>query len=150
MVGVVATLWLGLKYHDPFLASFIIATALVIGIVPIYILVNVACMLFYLRERRDEFNVVKHVVVPVLGILVFIPAFAAGAGLKLFDFIAPLAWPLTLGSLLVGIWMAIGVVYMIYLYAKDRGKIEETATVFLEEDPEKSRAGDLGPPLSST
>jgi amino acid transporter len=149
VVGVVATLWLGLKYHDPFLASFIIATAVVIGIVPIYILVNIACMLFYLRERRDEFNVIKHVVVPILGIAVFIPAFAAAAGLKLFDFIAPLAWPLTLGSLLVAIWMVVGIVYMIYLYANDRGKIEQTATVFLEEDPEVLRTGEPGPPLVS-
>lgn len=150
VVGVVATLWLGLKYDDPFLASFIIATAVVIGIVPIYILVNVACMLFYLRERRDEFNVVKHVVVPVLGIVVFIPAFAAAAGLRLFDFIAPLSWPLTLGSLLVGIWMVLGVAYMLYLYAKDPSRIQETATVFLEEDPELLRAGQQGPPLVST
>ena len=40
----------------------------------IYILVNVACMGFYLRERRDEFNVLKHIVVPILGVIAMIPA----------------------------------------------------------------------------
>ena len=36
-----------------------------------------------------------------------------------------------------------------YLYAKDRSKIEETATVFLDEDPELLGAGEPVPPLPS-
>jgi polyferredoxin len=108
----------------------------VIGVVPIYILVNLACGLYYWRERRDEFNVVKHAIVPILGTAAFVPGFAAGSGLKLpgLDFIAPLGWPLTLGSLMVAIWMAIGVVYLAVLYATNRQKIRDTAKVFIEEE----------------
>jgi amino acid transporter len=140
IVGVVATLWLGFGWGmetemDPFTASFVIATALVVGLVPIYILVNLACILFYARERRDEFSMLKHVLVPVLGIIAFIPGFLAGAGLKVFDFIIPLGWPLTLGSLILAIWVVLGIVYLVVLYAVNRQKIADTAKVFVGEDP---------------
>jgi amino acid transporter len=140
IVGVVATLWLGFGWGmettmDPFTASFVIATALVVGLVPIYILVNLACILFYSRERRDEFSMLKHVLVPVLGIVAFIPGFLAGAGLKVFDFIVPLGWPLTLGSLMVAIWVVLGIVHLVVLYAVNRQRIADTAKVFVGEDP---------------
>jgi amino acid transporter len=141
VIGVVATLWLGFGWGmetemDPFTASFVIATALVVGVVPIYILVNLACLLYYARERQAEFSMVKHVLVPVLGIVAFVPGFAAGAGLRLFDEIQPLSWPLTLGSIVVASWMAVGVVYLVVLYGMDRQKVVDTGKVFLDEDPE--------------
>ena len=42
-----------------------------------YIAVNVACIGYYLREGRSEFNVLKHIVVPVLGVIAMIPAVLA-------------------------------------------------------------------------
>jgi amino acid transporter len=152
IVGVVATLWLGFGWGmatemDPFTASFVIATSLVVGLVPIYILVNLACILFYARERRDEFSMLKHVLIPVLGIIAFVPGFLAGAGLKVFDFIIPLEWPLTLGSLIVAIWVALGIVYLIVLYATNRQRITDTARVFIEDDSaaEAARGSTVGP-----
>lgn len=141
VIGVVATLWLGFGWGmettmDPFLASFVIATSLVVGVVPIYILVNLACLLYYARERNAEFSMLKHVLIPVLGIVAFVPGFAAGAGLRLFDEILPLSWPLTLGSIMVGIWMALGFVYLLVLYATNRQKVADTGKVFLEEPAE--------------
>lgn len=145
VVGVVATLWLGFGWGmdtpmDPFTASFVIATALVVGVVPIYILVNLACLLYYSRERNAEFSTLKHVLIPVLGIVAFVPGFAAGSGLRLFDEIQPLSWPLTLGSIMVGIWMALGVVYLIVLYVFNREKVADTGKVFLEDEPAELRA----------
>jgi amino acid transporter len=145
VIGVVATLWLGFGWGmetdmDPFTASFVIATSLVVGVVPIYILVNLACLLYYARERMSEFSMLKHVLIPVLGIVAFVPGFAAGAGLRLFDEILPLSWPLTLGSIMVGIWMALGVVYLLVLYATNRQKVADTGKVFLEDEPAELRA----------
>ena len=45
-----------------------------------YIAVNLACIGYFLRERRDEFNVLKHLVVPVLGVIAMIPAVLAVIG----------------------------------------------------------------------
>ena len=44
----------------------------------IYILVNLACFGYYWRERRDEFNWLKHAVVPVFGVIAMIPGPAGG------------------------------------------------------------------------
>ena len=41
---------------------------------PIYMAVNLACLLFYAREHRSEFNVFLHAVIPILGILAFVLA----------------------------------------------------------------------------
>ncbi len=147
IVGVVATLWLGFGWGmetemDPFTASFVIATALVVGLVPIYILVNLACILFYARERSAEFSMVKHLLIPVLGIVAFVPGFLAGAGLKVFDFIFPLSWPLTLGSIMVAIWVVLGLLYLIILYATDRQKITDTAKIFIGDGPVEVAARD--------
>src|SRR4030095_13029619 len=45
-----------------------------------YIAVNLACIGFYLREGRSEFNVLKHLVVPILGVIAMIPAVLAVIG----------------------------------------------------------------------
>ena len=53
-----------------------------------YIAVNVAVIGFFLRERRDEFNVIKHLVIPVFGVLFMIPAFLSvigGLTIPVFD-----------------------------------------------------------------
>ncbi|HET8776577.1 MAG TPA: APC family permease, partial [Candidatus Limnocylindria bacterium] len=39
----------------------------------IYILVNLACIGYYWRERRDEFNWLKHFIVPIIGVIAMIP-----------------------------------------------------------------------------
>ena len=37
--------------------------------------VNLAAIGYYWREQRDEFNWLKHLVIPVIGFILMIPAF---------------------------------------------------------------------------
>ena len=46
----------------------------------IYILINISCFAYYVRFRRGEFNVLTHLIVPILGIALFVPAFLTAAG----------------------------------------------------------------------
>ena len=41
---------------------------------------NLACIGYFLRERRDEFNVVKHLVIPIIGVIAMIPALLSVIG----------------------------------------------------------------------
>jgi len=41
---------------------------------------------YYLRYRRSELNVLLHVIVPVLGAILLVPAFLAGAGIPIVSF----------------------------------------------------------------
>src|SRR5437868_14716951 len=78
LVTVAVTLGLGLGY-DPVTAFIMVATALVIVLVAIYILMNAACIGFFAR-RRSGFNPLLHLVVPLLGIAAFVPAWLTAAG----------------------------------------------------------------------
>lgn len=87
-----------------------------------YMAVNVAVIGFYLREKRDEFNVIKHLVVPVLGVLAMIPAMLSvigGLTIPLFDvqlpaFTGALGWT----AKIVAVWTVLGI--LLYLWLRMR------------------------------
>ena len=47
-------------YYDPYTGFALTATILVDIFAPMYILLNIACLMYFLRFRRDEFNVLRH------------------------------------------------------------------------------------------
>jgi amino acid transporter len=135
-VTLAVTLGLGLWY-DPVTAFVMVATALVIVLVSVYILMNVACIGYFSRRRHGAgVNPVLHVLVPVLGILTFIPAWLTAAGLKVFSFIAPLSPPYSYMGPGVAAFMVAGVVYLIYLYARDPRRVAEVGLVHVDAVPE--------------
>jgi amino acid transporter len=139
VVGIAAALGLGFAY-DPLTAFVLIATVVTAVIILIYMAVNVACIAFYLRERRSEFNAFKHLIVPVVGILFFIPGWLTAMGIPLFPFIAELAYPVSLAGPIVGVAMLIGVIYLFFLYARNPQRVRDTGRVFLEEEPAAAAA----------
>ncbi len=110
-------------YYDPVTAFSLVATMVTAVIILIYITLNLACIGFYLKERRSEFNVVRHLILPVLGVLVFIPAILAALGVEqpLFTFITPLPAPLSYAGPVVAGWLVLGLLYLIYLMSTGNG-----------------------------
>lgn len=131
VVSLAVALYLGFHY-DPYTGFLLSATILVDIFASMYILLNIACLLYFLRFRRDEFNIVRHGILPILGALAFIPAFCAGAGIPAFDFITALPKPLSYAGPVAAIWMAIGIVYLVVLNVRDPRRILETKRVFDE------------------
>jgi amino acid transporter len=132
VVSVGVAMWLGFKY-DPYTAFALTATILVDIFVPMYILLNVACFMYFWRFRRDQFNWLLHGLLPLLGTLAFIPAFFAGAGIPAFSFISALPTPLSYAGPTAAVWMVIGVVYLIVLANRRPERIRETKRVFVED-----------------
>ena len=132
VVGVVVAVWLGLQY-DPLTAFAIVGTIVTAVIIAIYMVVNLACLVYYLREGRDAFNPFLHLVVPVLGIVAFLPAFLTAVGIQAFDFVNALPYPISLVGPVVGIWYAIGLVYLVVLLRTRPERLRETGRVFMEE-----------------
>jgi amino acid transporter len=132
VVSLAVALFLGF-YYDPVTGFALTATILVDIFAPMYVLLNLACLMYFWRFRRDEFNVIRHGVLPTLGALAFIPAFFAGAGIPAFSFITALSKPLWYAGPIAGIWMLIGVVYLIALNRRDPDRILQTKLVFDEE-----------------
>jgi amino acid transporter len=137
VITVGVTLGLGLKY-TPVTAFAMVATGLVIVLVAIYILMNAACIGFFTR-RGGRIHWLSHVVIPVLGIATFVPAWLTAAGIKAFSFVTPLAPPLSYMGPGVAGWMVLGAIYLIYLYRRDRRRVLEVGLVHLDlpEDEQK-------------
>jgi amino acid transporter len=132
-VGLVLTLWLGEQY-TPTVAFALIGTIITGAILPIYIAVNIACISFFWRERRDEFNLLKHLLFPILGIALFVPAFFTGLGIPVFKFISKLTYPLDLAGIVIAAWYALGIVLVIYFSIRHPDRIRDTRKVFIEAD----------------
>jgi hypothetical protein len=76
---------------------------------------------------------VRHLLVPLLGIIAFVPALLTAAGLPVFDFVTELTAPVSYAGPIVGVWMAAGVVVLLVLLRRHPERIAETARVHLDE-----------------
>jgi amino acid transporter len=138
--GLILALWLGEQY-SPTTAFALLGTIITGAILPIYIAVNLACIAYFWRERRGEFNVIKHLLFPLLGIVLFVPGFFAGLGITVFKFISPLTYPLNIAGIVIAAWYAVGVVLMIYFAVRHPGRIRDTGKVFIESDADQVSEG---------
>jgi amino acid transporter len=138
VLTVAITLGLGLPY-TPSTAFSMVGTGIVIPLVAIYILMNAACIGYFARKRTG-FNVLSHLIIPVLGIAAFVPAWLSAVGLPVFSFITALPPPISYMGPGVAGWMVIGVIYLIYLYRRDPQRVVEVGLVHtdpLEEYPDE-------------
>jgi amino acid transporter len=133
VISLAVMLGLGLHY-GPTEAFAMVGTALVIMIVAVYIFMNAACIGFFARSSSHRFNVVSHLVIPVLGIAAFVPAWCAGAGVKIagISWISPLPAPLSYMGPAVAVWMIIGVAYLIYLYVTNSQRVIDVGLIHLD------------------
>jgi hypothetical protein len=99
----------------------------------IYILTNLSNVVFYWREQRNEMNAFYNVIVPVLGILIFIPVLLAAFGIDFGGLgIAGLTPPANFAPWVVLAWLVFGAGLFAYLRSNAPGRIEETAKTFIE------------------
>lgn len=138
-IGLVVALGLG-AYYDPVTAFLLIATMIVLVVVTIYMVVDAACIGYFLRRRRQDFNPFLHGVVPVLGIVAFIPALLTAAGLPVFSFITKLAAPVSYAGPVVAVWMLIGLAYLAYLSRRAPERVVDVGRVHLADDVEEQEA----------
>jgi len=85
---------LGFATSGPLDVFAILGTALTVVFIPIYVLVAIASGSYFWREQRTEFNALKHIVVPLVAVCIFVPVEIASleidfAGLS----IAPVTGP---------------------------------------------------------
>jgi amino acid transporter len=130
VITVAVTLGLGFGY-TPTVAFSMVGTGIVIPLAAIYILMNAACIGFFAR-RGHGFNWLSHLIIPLLGIATFVPAWLTAAGIKVFSFITPLTPPLSYMGPGVAGWMIVGVLYLIYLYRRDPRRVLEVGLVHLD------------------
>jgi hypothetical protein len=92
---------------------------------------NVACIGYFARKRAG-FNVLSHLIIPVLGVAAFVPAWLSAAGIRAFNFISALPPPISYMAPGVAGWMVIGLIYLIFLYARHPQRVSEVGLVHLD------------------
>jgi hypothetical protein len=101
-----------------------------------YVAVNLAVIGYYWRERRSDFSPIKHLVVPILGIVLLIPAFLGvlgGLTIPLLDIkLDPLKTPYDVVPLLVLIWMVLGVVAYFVVRSRTPDALKRVGDVMTE------------------
>ena len=133
VVTVAVTLGLGLHYN-PTVAFSMVGVGIVIPLVAVYILMNAACI-GYFGRRRQGFNWFSHLIIPLLGIAAFIPAWLTAAGIKSFSFVAALSAPYSYMAPGVAGWMILGLIYLAFLYSRDPQRVTEVGLVHLDSEP---------------
>jgi amino acid transporter len=134
---------LGFALHGPLNALVLQGTISTILIVAIYILTCVSCTVYYLRTQREHFNVLLHLMIPLLGAAALVPVLLAAFGVDFAGLgITGLTYPASLAPLICLAWMVLGLILLAYFTARDRSRITETRRVFTEETPAATTKGD--------
>src|SRR5438445_2495700 len=132
--GIVLAVGLGLLAGGALPAFALLGTVATIVVVTIYILTNLSNLVFYLRERRGEFNLLSNGIVPIVGSLIFLPALIAAFGIDFAGLgIVALSPPSNLAPLIIGIWMVAGIALLIYFVARKPERIADTGRIFLDD-----------------
>jgi len=125
IVGIVLTLWPGNVYGAT-TAFALIGIIITIFILLVYIATCVAAPFFYLREHREEFNVVRHVLFPVIpAIVLLFPIYA--------QFVPAPPAPLNLAGPLCAAWFVLGIVIVVFLSLQRPGTLAGSTKVFIKE-----------------
>jgi amino acid transporter len=141
IIGIGLAIILGLGFAGytsggPITTYGFIGTSLGLLFAAMYIAVNVACIGYFLGKGRAEFNVLKHILVPVLGILAMIVGFLSAFGGVTIPILGlelqPLPEPYNYAPILVGVWMLIGLVLYFVLRARSPEAIGELGTAVAE------------------
>jgi amino acid transporter len=96
------------------------------GMIFVYGCGLVAVPIFYLREHRDEFRWIVHLVLPILGIIALAPVF--------YYSIVPLPpYPINIAPIAVVCWFVIGILVVLFLNKTRPGRLETGGREIFEE-----------------
>jgi amino acid transporter len=134
---------------EPIVAYGLHGLLMTIGAVIVYMMTNLSCFMLYRKQYPNEFNVLNHLIIPVLATVVFIPPMAASLFPETLSVIGmgfSNSYPVTLALPISIVWAVIGIVVYLWLRSARPGALErmanEMAVVELvgEEQDSGSRA----------
>ena len=111
---------------------FLSGLVLVIGVAFVYIAANIGVIVYYWRERKSEFNWLWHAILPVVSSLVLLYALYEGFPPGCPPINCP-ADPYAKAPIFDGVWLAIGVLVLVYYTISGRSQWIKTAGAALGE-----------------
>jgi len=128
MIFALAFALIGSALWTPLGAYGFFGTILGLGIVIIYILINLALIVFYRRDYPAEFSIVRHGILPVIaGLLMLLP---------IYGLLWPVpAYPNNLVPYIMLAWIVIGIVYLYLMVRRRPDILDAMGRVMVEEPP---------------
>lgn len=97
----------------------VLAVTLTIGAMVIYALGNIALPAFYLKEHRDEFSLIKHILFPAIALVLLVYV--------LFKAVWPIpAYPMNVPFFAAIVWILVMTVLVIYLAKRNPGALAKS------------------------
>ncbi len=135
-LSVILTVVTGLVLSGgPFEAFAFLGTIETAVAILLYALVALACLTYFVRERPAGFSPLLHVAIPVLAILVMVPALmaAVGIGSSVFSFVTPLPHPFNIAGYTALAWLLLGIGYASWMWRVHPDRARRTEHIFLDE-----------------
>jgi amino acid transporter len=118
----------------PFGAYAFYGTILGLGIVIVYILINLALVAFYRRDYPTEFSVLRHGVLPVIGSVLML--------LPIYGLLWPVpAYPNNLVPYIVAAWVVLGGIYLAVISSRRPEVLDAMGRAMGEEAPAQAQRG---------
>jgi amino acid transporter/putative methionine-R-sulfoxide reductase with GAF domain len=134
-IAVSLTFGFALSGPKPLGATLFLGALVTLLFIPIYMLVALSCPFYFWRHHRDEFNVIKHGVLPVGGVGFFVPVLIASLGINFAGLgIAPLHGPARYAPWIALVWIATGIVVYTWLLRRRPETIDQLDRVFIVEE----------------
>jgi amino acid transporter len=126
VVGTILAIWAGLVYGTVTGFAFI-GALLTVPILLVYMATCLSVPFFYWREHRDEFNVVRHVIIPAIPLILL-------AVVIYFQFVPLPAAPFNLVGPLNAIWLVLGIIIVVLLRVRAPQVLAQGNTLFTSTD----------------
>jgi amino acid transporter len=140
VVSMGLALWAESVYGTPPNDFFVIIDVLAFCMLIAYIGVSLATFGYYLRERRSEFSILRHAVLPLLTvILIGGELFAQFAAASPPPTSYPGPDPQILAGFIVLGWLALGIVWVIVLHFSRPAALDASAKVFEMDEAPKAQ-----------
>ncbi|GCE05038.1 APC family permease [Dictyobacter aurantiacus] len=125
IVAVIFSLLPGFAYGTTTGFAFL-GAVLTLPIILVYLATCISVPFFYLRRHREEFNVLRHVIVPGIPFLILL--------VVLYFQFSPLpAAPLNLAGPIVGIWLLIGIAIIFLQTRRSPDALQASSKAYVED-----------------
>lgn len=115
--------------YGPGTAFGLLGTIIILPIIIVYLATCVSVPVFYLREHRDEFNVLRHIIVPAIPFVALI--------FVLYLQLVPLPpAPFNLAAPIVAVWFVIGIIIVAVLNARAPQALALGSKIYVDSDDE--------------
>jgi amino acid transporter len=112
----------------PLVAFSLLATIAVPVVIVVYMIISVGCMRYYLTAGRAAFNPLLHIVLPVVGIvLFFFPLY--------YQYVkAPPTYPIKAANWVALTWLVVGAALAWFLAARRPDRLRDVEHVYVEDE----------------